>query len=244
MAEYTPALAQAELVKLLDNDIDSKDGVSPTNQQFMAALFEGGRRVYRWAEYTYRTISWSPLATEQSFMLKDMATPTGSKFGAQVDELETVRFNNLPLSFMPWVRFDDPAYGPPWRTATSGVPSLYSVSPDLILVLDKPLSAGAISTGGFSVSGKGHPNVVDASNSTSYSTNEWAVHPDLQWPVLYEAAVFLGTPLASNPVSVARLQEYHELARQGAGEWRDGVQSRASVPDEGSAYRMGGSFRF
>lgn len=244
MANFTPALAQAELVKLLDLDLDSFHGTTTSDQQYMAALHEASRRVYRWAEYYYRTIAWSPSAGEQGFVAKDSATPSGSKFGAQIDVLEVLRYNGRPLCFIPWVRFDDPLYGPAWRSNTSGEPVSYSVSPDLIVTLDKPLSAGAVSTGGFSASGKGHPNIVDASSGTVYSTNEWAVHPDLQWPTLYEAAVFLGTPFASNPVSVSRLQEYHQLALEGSNEYRDASQDRLSVPDEGTAYRLGGRFIF
>ncbi len=242
----TPAIAQTYLVKLLDLDLDSLHGTSTSDQFYMDALHKAARRVYQWAEFYYGKVTFSPAENGQQFALKDAVSPTAVKFGAQMDEIEFVWYNDFRLYYSgipglyPWLEFED-AF-PTWDGATAGAPSAASVSPDNLLTLDKPLSAAAISTGGFKVSGKGHPNIVDASNSTVYSTNAWAVHPDLQDAVLKEAAVILGEALASSPGAVSRIQEYRRSAFADALKWREESQRRLSSPPTGSAYRLGGSF--
>ncbi len=221
--------AAAELDKYMDLDLDSKDGESPTAQQKADVLWKAAKDVYQEVGYPYSSVSFSPDVGDQQLAIADDAYGTTPKIGAYMFDVDAVYVSSYPIRKMGWQEFN--VSFPNWRSAANGTPYVFTVSPDDLLVFDKPFSTAALLLEDIFLSGPGAPRrfdaVVDAGST-------WGVHDKLTWATIRRACEFSSEAYTRHPEALAYLERIGRLADRDLSKFRQAVESRKSMLDSPS----------
>jgi len=221
--------ATAELDKYLDLDLDSKDGSSPTAQQKADVLWKAAKDVYQEVSYKFTTVSFAPDLDDQQIALTDDAYGTTPKLGAYMFGVDDVFINSYPIQKYGYREFI--ACFPKWRSASSGTPYVFTVTPDSLLIFDKPFSTAALLLDDIFITGPGAPRRFDG---TVDAGSEWAVTDLLRWAVIRRACEFSSEAYTRHPEALMYLQRIGQLADRDLTKFRNLTEERDSILDSPS----------